>query len=56
MQLTMLYQELIEPVREHVTSTYRSIDGEMQTWRPYAKSSITCIWSFGRIRALKPRA
>ena len=49
------YQELIEPAkpaREHVTSAYRSINGEIQTWRPYAKSSITCIWSFGHRRVL----
>ena len=32
-------QELIEsekPAREHVASAYRGIDGEMQTWQPYA--------------------
>ena len=34
-QIFLLY-DLIEPVREHVTSACRSIDGEMQTWRPYA--------------------
>ena len=53
----MLYLELIDlakPAREHLTSAYRSIDGEMQTRWPYSKSSITRIWSLGRIRALKP--
>ena len=48
-------QELIEPAkpaREHVTSAYLSIDGEIQTWRPYAEISITRIWSFWGI---KPR-
>ena len=51
----VLYQELIEPAkpaREHVTSAYRSINGEIQTWRPYAKSSITRIWTLGLIRVL----
>ena len=36
---------------------FRIPDGEMQTWRQYAKSSIThnIILSLGCIRALKPR-
>ena len=35
-----LSQELIEsaePAREHVTSTYCSINGKIQTWWPYVK-------------------
>ena len=53
--MVVFHQELIEstkPAREHITSTYRCINGEIQTWRPYAKSSITRIWSFGLIRVL----
>ena len=48
-----LKQELIEPAREHVTSAYRTyiVDGKMQTWLPYAISSITHIWNLGHIRA-----